>query len=84
MSINTERQQQLKDRRKLETDRDTKQSTFNDAKKTEDSINHDLDVISREKAVLFKKLEQKTAKKHHMEMTRIDNGNYQEELKSEY
>jgi hypothetical protein len=41
-------------------------------------------VICREKVVLFRKLEQKTAKKHHMEMTRAENGHLQEELKANY
>lgn len=81
MDINTERQQNAKERRKKETDRDTKRSTFNDAKKTEDTIRHELEIINKEKAISFKNLGTEQAKRHKMEMTRIENGNTQEELK---
>ena len=53
MDINTERVQNAKEKRKKETDRDTKQSTYDGAKKTEDTIRHDLDIINKEKAKLF-------------------------------
>lgn len=73
----------MKEKRKRETDRDTKQSTYNDAKKTEDTIRHELEIINVEKAKLFSQLEAKQKKKHRMEMIRIDNGSLQDELKDE-
>lgn len=53
MDLNTTRSQNVKDKRKLETDRDAKQSTFDDSKKTVDTISHDLGLINKEKAKLF-------------------------------